>query len=115
MEHDLQLTNILLFFRRMENAFEKEYVNGGLNGEQVLIGNNRAIFCDNNLKVEKHLKNPRIFSQTVSIGELQPEDIWMSEGKLLVLKGSSSATSRQGYYDPWEPLDDYQVGFLSEN
>ena len=33
----------------------------------------------------------------------------MSEGKLLVLKGSSSATSRQGYYDPWEPLDDYQV------
>ena len=46
----------------------------------------------------------------VSIGDLAPADIWMSEGKLLVLKGSSSATSRQGYYDPWEPLDDYQVG-----
>ena len=45
----------------------------------------------------------------VSIGSLAPEDIWMSEGKLLVLKGASSATSRQGYYDPWEPLDDYQV------
>ena len=47
--------------------------------------------------------------QVVSIGSLAPEDIWMSEGKLLVLKGASSATSRQGYYDPWEPLDDYQV------
>ena len=30
--------SLFLFFRRMENAFEKEYVNGDLTGEQVLNG-----------------------------------------------------------------------------
>ena len=63
----------------MENEFERSYVNGDLNRDQQR-----------------------------SLGRLAPEDVWMSVGKLLVLKGSS-ATSRAGLYDPWEPIDDYQV------
>ncbi len=62
----------------MENEFERSYVNGDLSDDQVQ-----------------------------SIGDVLPQDVWMSAGKLLVLKGSG-ATSRAGVYDPWEPLDDYQ-------
>ena len=67
--------------RRMQNEFEKSYINGQLSREQV-----------------------------GSIGDLGPEEVWLSEGNLLVLKGGSS-NDRGGFVDPWEPLDDFQAPY----
>merc|ERR1712203_47719 len=52
-----------------------------------------------------------------NIKDVKPDDVWLSDGGLLVLKGGVSrfsarngATSdrRKWLDDPWEPLDDYQ-------
>ena len=51
---------------------------------------------------------------------VKPDDVWLSDGGLLVLKGGVSrfsarngATSerRKWVDNPWEPLDDYQAPF----
>lgn len=68
--------------RRMQNNFEKSFVNGQLSREQV-----------------------------DSIGELGPEEIWLSEGNLLVLKGGGSSNDRSSFVNPWEPLDDFQAPY----
>ncbi len=53
-------------------------------------------------------------SESSSLGGLRPEEVWLSEGDLLVLKGSGSSGSASGS-DPeevqWEPLDDYQAPY----
>ncbi|XP_059079170.1 uncharacterized protein LOC131877503 [Tigriopus californicus] len=48
--------------------------------------------------------------QLESIGTLPAQDVWLSEGNLLVLKGGLTR-DRNGYDDPWEPLDDYQAPY----
>ena len=54
------------------------------------------------------------------IEDVKPDDVWLSDGGLLVLKGGVSrfsarngATSdrRKWLDDPWEPLDDYQAPY----
>ena len=55
-----------------------------------------------------------------NIKDVKPDDVWLSDGGLLVLKGGVSrfsarngATSerRKWLDDPWEPLDDYQAPY----
>ena len=40
------------------------------------------------------------------LGNLRPNEVWLSDGDLLVLKGGSTP-DRKGYDNPWKPLDDY--------
>jgi hypothetical protein len=44
------------------------------------------------------------------IGRLLPEEVWLSDGKLLVLKGGKTR-DRNGFDNPWEPLDNYQAPY----
>ena len=55
-----------------------------------------------------------------SIKDVEPDDVWLSDGGLLVLKGGVSrfnarngvTSDRQKWLeDPWEPLDDYQAPY----
>lgn len=39
-------------------------------------------------------------------GNLKPNEVWLSDGDLLVLKGGSTP-NRKGFDNPWKPLDDY--------
>lgn len=41
---------------------------------------------------------------------LNPQDVWLSDGDLLVLKGGTTST-QEGFDNPWEPLDDYQAPY----
>lgn len=40
------------------------------------------------------------------LGNLKPNEVWLSDGDLLVLKGGSTP-NRKGFDMPWKPLDDY--------
>ena len=44
------------------------------------------------------------------VDQLDPDDIWLSDGNLLVLKGGTTS-SEDGFDDPWPPLDDYQAPY----
>lgn len=44
------------------------------------------------------------------IGTLKPEEVWLSEGKLLVLKGGSTP-DRDGFDNPWKPIDSYEAPY----
>lgn len=48
--------------------------------------------------------------QIQSIGDLKPQDIWLSEGDLLILKGGQTL-DRSSFDNPWEPLDDYEAPY----
>lgn len=66
--------------RRMRNDFERRYFNGGITGEEL-----------------------------IAIGKVQPKDVWLSDGNLLVLKGGGGEPAKDD--NPWEPLDDYQAPY----
>ncbi|XP_059080410.1 uncharacterized protein LOC131878447 [Tigriopus californicus] len=41
---------------------------------------------------------------------LNPEEVWLSDGDLLVLKGGTTS-AQDGFDNPWEPLDDYEAPY----
>jgi len=42
------------------------------------------------------------------LGNLKPNEVWLSDGDLLVLKGgASNQPNRKSFDAPWKPLDDY--------
>ena len=45
-------------------------------------------------------------SPDIDLGNLKPNEVWLSEGDLLVLKGGGTP-NRKGFDTPWKPLDDY--------
>jgi len=44
------------------------------------------------------------------IGNIDPSEVWLADDNLLVLKGGSTS-DRDGYDNPWEPLDDFQAPY----
>ena len=42
----------------------------------------------------------------VDLGNLKPNEVWLSDGDLLVLKGGATP-NRKAFDTPWKPLDDY--------
>jgi len=53
---------------------------------------------------QEKLKNGSF--DNVNLGNLKPNEVWLSDGDLLVLKGGATP-NRKGYDAPWKPLDDY--------
>jgi len=49
-------------------------------------------------------------AKKTDIGNLNPSEVWLADSSLLVLKGGSTP-DRDGYDDPWEPLDDFQAPY----
>ncbi len=45
-----------------------------------------------------------------AIPGVDPNDIWLSDGSLLVLKGGTTDT-KEGFDNPWPPLDDYEAPY----
>jgi len=43
----------------------------------------------------------------VDLGNLKPNEVWLSDGDLLVLKGGDNFSNRKTFDNPWKPLDDY--------
>lgn len=52
---------------------------------------------------EKVVKNGSWYKD---LGNLSPNEVWLSDGDLLVLKGGSTP-NRKAFDNPWTPLDDY--------
>ena len=47
-----------------------------------------------------------------SVNGISPDEVWLADGDLLVLKGGTTNNDGSGKYDnPWPPLDDFQVKF----
>lgn len=44
------------------------------------------------------------------IGNIDPSEVWLADDNLLVLKGGSTS-DRDGYDNPWEPIDDFQAPY----
>jgi len=44
------------------------------------------------------------------IGNIDPSEVWLADDNLLVLKGGSTP-DRNGYDNPWEPIDDFQAPY----
>jgi len=44
------------------------------------------------------------------IGNSDPSEVWLADDNLLVLKGGSTP-DRDGYDNPWEPIDDFQAPY----
>lgn len=50
-------------------------------------------------------KPPRVIPHGVD-----PKDVWLSDGSLLVLRGGTTE-SKEDFDDPWPPLDDYEAPY----
>ena len=58
---------------------------------------------------QEKLKNGSF--DNVNLGNLRPNEVWLSDGDLLVLKGGGTP-NRKGFDAPWKPLDDYVGEFI---
>ena len=58
---------------------------------------------------QEKLKNGSF--DNVNLGNLRPNEVWLSDGDLLVLKGGGTP-NRKGFDAPWKPLDDYIGEFI---
>ena len=58
---------------------------------------------------QEKLKNGSF--DNVNLGNLRPNEVWLSDGDLLVLKGGGTP-NRKGFDAPWKPLDDYIGKFI---
>ena len=54
--------------------------------------------------LEKQLRNQS--HNSLNLGQLNPKEVWLSDGNLLVLRGGATP-NRKSFDDPFEPLDDY--------
>lgn len=58
----------------------------------------------------KFLKEYEAQAKKTDIGNVDPSEVWLADDNLLVLKGGSTP-NRDGYDNPWEPIDDFQAPY----
>jgi len=58
----------------------------------------------------KFLSEYQAQEKKTDIGNIDPSEVWLADDNLLVLKGGSTP-DRDGYDNPWEPIDDFQAPY----